>query len=278
MKTFRLIGAGLLAVLLSFAFTACSGDDEEDDSNNPPQETEKKLVKMTQFIKGYYGNYYNTFYFEYDNQGKLSRYKKHSITPWDEITDIKDFLYSEDAIMSANQNGDYIRYSLFNDRINIIQREESIYSDVYHLKYDASDHLSKWSCEQSPDWVEEFYFTWSGNKLCETEDEDNDIEKFTYNDKTCKGYNPLFFFHGMHIDECYLLLAHPELAGFKSNQFPSSISLVKRSRDNNLVGTWTFNYELYPDGYLKKCIVTLVGNDGQEGDTWDYYEYTFTWE
>lgn len=36
MKTFRLIGAGLLAVLLSFAFTACSGDDEEDNENKEP--------------------------------------------------------------------------------------------------------------------------------------------------------------------------------------------------------------------------------------------------
>lgn len=34
MKTFRLIGAGLLAVLLSFTFTACSGDDDDDDGNN----------------------------------------------------------------------------------------------------------------------------------------------------------------------------------------------------------------------------------------------------
>ena len=36
MKTFRLIGTGLMAVLLCFAFTACDGDDEEDNENKEP--------------------------------------------------------------------------------------------------------------------------------------------------------------------------------------------------------------------------------------------------
>lgn len=277
MKTFRLIGTGLMAVLLCFAFTACDGDDEEDAPNDPPQETEKKLVKMTQFIKGHYADYYNTFYFEYDSQEKLSQYRYISTTQWGEKTDIKDFLHSENSIMSTNKNGDYIRYNLFNDKINIIQREESIYSDVYHLKYDASGYLSNITEGRSTDYITEFNFTWSGNKLIKYQTESGREHKYTYNSKTCKGFNPIFFFHGMNIEDCLLLLAHPELAGFKSNQLPSYREWGWNDK-NEIRGTWAFNYELYPDGYLKKCIVTLDGSDGIEGDTWDYYEYTFTWE
>lgn len=39
MKTFRLIGIGLIAVLISFANSSCGGDDEEDDMpDSPPKE------------------------------------------------------------------------------------------------------------------------------------------------------------------------------------------------------------------------------------------------
>ena len=34
MKTFRLIGVGLLAIVLCFTFSSCSDDDDEDGGNN----------------------------------------------------------------------------------------------------------------------------------------------------------------------------------------------------------------------------------------------------
>lgn len=40
MKTFRLIGIGLLAVLLSFSFTACSSDDDDEDDPYAPSQNE----------------------------------------------------------------------------------------------------------------------------------------------------------------------------------------------------------------------------------------------
>ena len=38
MKTFRFIGVGLFAVLLSFTFTACGDDEEEDLPKDPTTE------------------------------------------------------------------------------------------------------------------------------------------------------------------------------------------------------------------------------------------------
>ena len=44
MKTFRLIGAGLFAVLLGFAFTGCSSDDDKGGGSTEKPETEKQIT------------------------------------------------------------------------------------------------------------------------------------------------------------------------------------------------------------------------------------------
>lgn len=44
MKTLRLIGFGLFAVLLSFAMASCSGDDDDDETPEPDPTPETPVV------------------------------------------------------------------------------------------------------------------------------------------------------------------------------------------------------------------------------------------
>ena len=50
MKTFKMIGIALMAVLMCVNFTACSEDDPTGDSPTPKPTNEKKLVKIMSLI------------------------------------------------------------------------------------------------------------------------------------------------------------------------------------------------------------------------------------
>ncbi|MBR5484527.1 MAG: hypothetical protein IKV18_07480, partial [Alistipes sp.] len=73
MKTFRLVSAALLAVLMCANFVSCSKDDDgantdvgggEEGGNEEVIVSEKKLVKMVSNEE--------TYTFSYDNEGRLS--------------------------------------------------------------------------------------------------------------------------------------------------------------------------------------------------------------
>ena len=99
---------------------------------------------------------------------------------------------------------------------------------------------------------------------------DNDGDRIlTYGTSCKKGYFP--FVATMIEDGCEILhMAHPEIAGMRTNQLPTKITWI----DNHGSGTGTPTYEFDKEGYISKIVEKETDSDGSS-DTWTC---TLTWE
>ena len=74
MKTFRLIGAALLAVLMCANFASCSKDEEKEEEDVPQYElvTDGKKLKKIEFtLSDHDSDFIEVWDFSYDSEGKL---------------------------------------------------------------------------------------------------------------------------------------------------------------------------------------------------------------
>lgn len=252
MKTFRLVSAALLAVLMCANFASCSKDDDAntDTGGEDVVVGEKKLVKMVSNEE--------TYTFSYDGEGRLS-----SATDTDDDGDKYSykFVWGDDAVVAQYK---YETASGYNGKT---------YTETYTLKdglvqdWMSDNHSGIYSYNSSNRLIKaEFthhlgytvYAVWDKDKLVSV----NTVAILTYGETCKKGYFPLIS-DVIRLGDV-LFMAHPEIAGMRTNQLPNTYSLD----DEEISISLTYEYD--KEGYISK--IRLKDNDGNT-DT-----YTLTWK
>lgn len=258
MKTFRLIGMALLAVVMCLNFTSCSDDDnEEPERNDDGIVTNQKRLVRIYCNSG--GEYIHDFI--YDSEGRVSTlfYDNNTYNyTWGDGTIIETPKKEQDKYItthSLNRNNNLIRSS----------RKESS-SDTY--TYNSSNQL----IELKMTWFSiTNTFTWEKDKITKVIERNgnNDVTTFEYiySGKSCKGYLPVY---DIFIKEGVLgnlIYAHPELMGLRCTQLPDQ--RIQRTSYHEYTEKYTYTFD--KDGYIESF--TITDDDNGYTDV-----YTFTWE
>lgn len=187
MKTLRMFGMALVAIIMGVSLSSCNKD--ENPENDGDFSNEKKLVKEVWEEDGATTTY--SYSYIYDDKGRLV--KSTGTGMWN-----REYIWGDDAIMSSGKT-----YTIENGLIQT-------YGGMT-FTYNKSDKLIK---------IEENMFTtaiWDGDRLVAV---DEDIT-LTYSGESCKKG---FYLPYCIILEEPLLSAHPELFGMRSKQLPKTIS------------------------------------------------------
>ena len=262
MKTFRLIGAALLAVLMCANFASCSKDDDaattdgggnDEGGNQEVTVSEKKLVKMVSNEE--------TYTFSYDDEGRLS-----SATDTDDDGDKYSykFVWGDDAVVVKYEYATASGYT-----------NGKTYTETYTLKdglvqdWMSDNHSGIYSYNSSNRLIKaEFthhlgyavYAVWDKDKLVSVNTNDTYEAILTYGETCKKGYFPLIS-DVIGLGDV-LFMAHPEIVGIRTNQLPNTYSPY----DEEI----SMTYEYDKEGYISK--IKMKNEDG-DSDT-----YTLTWK
>ena len=258
MKTFRVIGIALFAVLLCVNFTSCAEDGPEANGGGTP--TGKQLAKLDVTNENL-GQFTYTLLFYYDDKGKVVKIEnidrdyngEQSVATylftWGD--DIIKYQYSKpgshgdshiftlkDGFIQKGGNGDVFTYN----SSRLVRSNEG--SNVNNLIWNSDKLVSYFSNDDS-------YYS----------------KTITY-EKTCKkGYFPLIPYLVSFKDYYqYLFLANPEIAGLRTSQLPTKI--VKDYDNDNIL--WAYTYEFDSEGYIS----TITEENPKRGVT----KYTLTWQ
>lgn len=258
MKTFRLIGAALLAVLMCANFASCSKDDDAntDTGGEDVVVGEKKLVKMVSNEE--------TYIFSYDNEGRLS-----SAIETDDDGDKYSykFVWGDDAVVVKDEHtggysSDYTETYTYTLKDGLVQSYVDDDNDKGTYSYNSSNRFIK-AEYTSKDWT--INAVWDKDKLVSVKTSDKygsyPSSILTYGETCKKGYFPLIS-NIIELEEV-LFMAHPEIAGMRTNQLPNTY-LYEDDEEFSLT------YEYDKEGYISK--IKLKDNDGNT-DT-----YTLTWK
>lgn len=278
MKTFRVIGIALLTVLMCVNFTACSekgGDDDPtgDSSTNQPT-NEKKLVKIIEQDND--GNE-RIIEFKYNEDGNVIEANEWSKYSYDDAWRTDRIIYNWNSrelvtiIGSGFEEGH--KLTLSNDRVrNEYQAEYKHYTgsepfideSFIFYNYDKNRNLTEYGAKWSEEGEYEaiYKLNWNEKQVASIEDYYSDISTILYENRTCKGFFPLFaccFDDGSILKYNYIFIAQPQLIGLKTNYLPTKII------GNADCSFESFEYEFNTDGYIETCIADK-----------NYYE--FVWE
>lgn len=272
MKTFRLIGMALLAVVMCVNFTSCSDDDEpikNDDGiiTNQKQLMQIKMVEDDEII---------TWDFTYDSKDRLTSI--NHAEKYNGRTDryITNYTWSNNVIKAEDGNSTRT-YTLNNNLVkSISDTDDNDWSNAT-LTYNSSNQLIA---------VQNTYegrisidaYTWNNDRIVKqiyTENDsyysEEDIYEYTYSGKTCKGYFPLY----CPSDYDDIFYVHPELIGLRCSQLPDQIY----NKDDDYEDIEKLTYTFDKDGYVESC--TVVGTYKNLSNNTTGTEatiYTFTWE
>ena len=265
MKTFRLIGMALLAVVMSINFTSCSDDDEEPIKNDDGVITNQK--RLMEIKKTNAEGSLEIYTFSYDSKGRLT-----SVTDsWNGKEYTTRFTWGNNTIMGDGDSGESTYFLNNNNLVSsfntIIQR---INNSNPENTYNSSNQLINTSISRCT-----ATYTWNNDRItkCFVEDKFsyNQYWEYTYSGKTCKGYFPLYTYNLFGDD--YIFFAHPELIGMRTNQLPEQILIKgtdKGEYDDDYYqetckseytyeDKFEFDYTLNKDGYLESC--TIIHTD-----------------
>lgn len=263
MKTFRLIGAALLAVLMCANFASCSKDDDaattdgggnDEGGNQEVTVSEKKLVKMVSNEE--------TYTFSYDGEGRLS-----SATYNDSDGDIENskFIWGDDAVVVKYEyeDGDGDNHTeTYTLKNGLVQSWSADYHNGHHTEgtyyYNSSNRLIKAAFTHHLGYT--VNAVWDKDKLVSVDTNDTYEAILTYGETCKKGYFPLIS-DVIGLGDV-LFMAHPEIAGMRTNQLPNTYSPDDEE--------FSMAYEYDKEGYISK--IKLKDNDGNT-DT-----YTLTWK
>lgn len=244
----------------------------------------KKLVRIeVTEVESNGGFDHDSFLLNYDDQGRLTSFQR-------DAHEMVSIVYGQDVIswtISESTFQDRYTYDLSND--GMIKRciHETSYtpdnwrvnstSDFYYSSSNRLERLSETYGDIFDYWNLYWYNDIFHEGFCNEEGEAWE-QSLVYNSNlTCKGYNPVILTLGLEddVDELILLLAHPELVGFKTNNLPTYLE----ERDYAYSGIEDapsdiieFTYDFYEDGYLKTC--RGIWNESQT----EWIEYRFSWE
>lgn len=280
MKTFRMIGMALAAILMCVNLASCDEDDDESreastnttnnggngDNDSNGGNSEKRLAKVMiydlevgskvldesyEFVYGSNGNVVKTIEGYYDDgswQTDIYEYKWNSnksfTLQWDE-EEADEFILEEGKVVK---------------RINVDKGDEEVITTYFDYEKGYIKEFRHFSeIEGNPDenesWISSF--SWVGGRLSSVYDE-GEMTTFLYSDQTCKrGFFPLFSDFIEDIESFSIFMAHPELVGLRTTQLPSEMTGADI----------TFKYEFDSEGYVIGC--TEFGED---------VYYSFFWE
>ena len=260
MKTFRLIGMALLAVVMCVNLASCSDDDEEPTKNDDGVITnQKRLVEFTETDE--HDTY--TWSFSYDSKGRLISIVQKD---YDSSSYITNITWGENTIRES-EDDESITYSLTD---GLARTGSETNGTNYSFAYNSSKQLTAYQRSSSRyDYSDTRTLTWDNGKVTKITDEDG-ISEITYGNQTCKGYFP--FMVTMVEDDFKVMLAHPELVGMRTNQLPEQIfnkytdkseyydEYYKETCKYEYTDeeTTKFDYTLNKDGYLESCTVTYT--------------------
>lgn len=275
MKTFRMIGIALIAVLISVNFTSCSGNDDDpsnDEGGNIA--VSKKLVEIKaveesgeekgfDFTYNHDGNVLTANYFRNDG---ISNYFDNSTFTWGDNTVIE-------SVKNSSHIADTYTYKFTNGLISS--------NNDYSYAYDSSNRLTSCTSILSTNRYSEVFYTWSNDKLTKISISDNYIgEKtieITYSGKKCKGYFT-FIEEDFIVGNGNLVHAHPELYGLKITELPSKIT-IKDYYDTKII---ELSYTLDKEGYITSYTTKNNKKSGNDEVGYKEYEYTtiysFKWQ
>ena len=256
-----MIGMALFAVLMCVNFAACSsGDDDptEEKGEGGIVVSGKKLTKIVG--KAENSSESETYTFKYDNKGRLIEATGAYEEDGYKYTDTYQFIWGDDAIKVSSESNHTLTL-----RNGLVQYEEYNDGDKGTYTYNSSNRLIKFS--DGEDWINTAI--WDGNKLVSVSGSESEA-RLTYGQSCSKGYFP-FIASIMEAGEWSVLyMAHPEIAGMRTNQLPSSITWTYTDNyyDTTESETTNFAYEFNKDGYILK-----IKGTGEKTFT-----YTLTWE
>lgn len=256
MKTFRLIGMALLAVVMCLNFTSCSDDDNEEPERNDDGivTNQKRLVRI-------YNNDAGECIHDciYDSKGRLSTMFYYNNTfnyTWGDgtITEIFEYNNGRDqktTTFSINRNNNLIR-SLHEQNKNAT------------FSYNSSNQL----IELKDLYSTRRTFTWEKDRIVKVvenyKDNDNITIEYTYSGKSCKGYFPLYDIFIRDGVSGGIIYAHPELIGLRCTQLPDQ--RINRSGNYESIDKYTYTFD--KDGYIESFTI----------ENRYLNVYTFTWE
>ena len=250
MKTFRMIGMALMAVLACVNLTSCEKDEDLTKGEDGIVTSGKRLVKM---VEAWEGESDLVYTFTYDEKGRLIE------AALDDFVD--KFTWSDNKIV-CTVNNDYTRTLILE---NGFVQTVNPYSAVY--TYNSSNRLID---------VEDIdgygiSATWDNDKLVSVTDYGvSHTEKggytLTYATSCKKGYSPYIALVMEGMSACpTLFMAHPELAGIRTTQLPANSTY----KDNGTSFTDTYTYELDKDGYISKIHLQQGEYKGTTTLTWE---------
>lgn len=268
MKTFRLIGMALLAVVMCVNFVSCSDDDEPAKNDDGVITNQKQLVELRMTDED--GESVITEY-TYDNNGKLVSAMHTEQYDGSTHTSTYTVTWGTNKIIES-RNGEAITYTLENGLVTHTSDSDGGDLDNTDFTYNTNNQLAKLQDNEN----EYTSYTWQGEKLTKMtwhEQYYGSTNEFSYSGKTCKGYFPIM---AWNVDDLRPLLeAHPELVGMRCNQLPDKIY----SKDEYNEETELYSYTFDKDGYLESCteVSTYKRLDINETRT-ETTIYTFTWK
>ena len=259
----------LFAILMCVNLASCSSS--EDDPTEEPEEggvvvSGKKLTRIVETSES--GDYSATCTFSYDSEGRLVKAKEIEDEGGYKDTETYQVIWGDDAIKIistySESNSNYTDTETYTITLKngLVQNCTDEYG-TETFTYNNANRFVK-----GEDEYETTTAIWDGDKLVSISDNDGDCI-LTYGTSCKKGYFP--FIAGMIEDGCEILhMAHPEIAGMRTNQLPTKITWI----DNYESETSTLTYEFDKEGYISKIVGKETDSDGST-DTWTY---TLTWE
>lgn len=176
MKTFRLIGMALLAVVMCVNLASCSDDDEEPTKNDDGVITnQKRLVEFTETDE--HDTY--TWSFSYDSKGRLISIVQKD---YDSSSYITNITWGENTIRES-EDDESITYSLTD---GLARTGSETNGTNYSFAYNSSKQLTAYQRSSSRyDYSDTRTLTWDNGKVTKITDEDG-ISEITYGNQTCK--------------------------------------------------------------------------------------------
>ena len=258
MKTFRIIGMVLMAIIMGVNFTSCKPNDKEEEPT-------KKLVKFC------HGN--RETILKYDDQGHFIEYSE--VMGLDSVfhTYTYSYVWKENAIeITLSMDGVAMEKStldLENGLASGISDNPLVYTSSF--KYNSANRLiesENFMGAQSIEWNDDKLTATCSNSLVNTKN-----ESFTYEKNyTTKGYNPLIPYTISSTE--MLFVAHPELAGLATQKLFNSESSSSTIGGKEHTFSYKYEYGFDEDGYVNKVIVRHNEEDCEHVVS----EYTFVWE
>ncbi|MDY4175189.1 MAG: hypothetical protein SOY07_07870 [Bacteroidales bacterium] len=283
MKTLRLIGMALVAVMISAATTACDDDDDDDDTQNSQTSTSnngiivdgKKLVKTVRYQDDREEDA-DTYTFSYDSEGRVSNISDYS---QGRLNRSKDFVWGNGTITETSVDEDGTSVSTYTLKNNRVVSEESEDFEATYT-YNSDNRIAKASGTEYSKYGGVYSYStnysWDGDKISKgtvTHTDNNEatysaVETYHYNGKSCKGFFP--------VDLSGITACHPELFGIRSNLLPDYKTTEVLSGGENSSKT-VYSYTFDNDGYVISTTMEWIEETEHGTYTW-YVHYLYTWE